>query len=188
MIILQLTGLSGAGKSTISERLSKLLRNDNYLVEILDGDVYRNGLCSDLGFSREDRNENIRRLAFVANRFANQGIISIMAAINPYESVRKEITEKYNNVITVWIKCSIEELIKRDTKGLYKRALLPDGAEGKINNLTGLNDPFEPPINPDLIIDTEHNSIEDSVNKIYKDIKDYLCSIYEKSDLKKLEV
>lgn len=160
MIFIQLTGLSGAGKSTIANAVKELLQNDGYKVEIIDGDVYRKKLCPDLGFSKEDRNENIRRLGFVANLLASHGVISILAAINPYENIRKELSEYGKHVKTVWINCDLETLISRDTKQLYKRAMLPIDHPDKIHNLTGVNDPYEVPVDPDLVIDTHlHNEV-----------------------------
>lgn len=166
MIIIQFTGLSGAGKSTLANAVAKELEKACYKVEILDGDKYREGLCNDLSFSKEDRCENIRRLGFVANRFAEQGIVSIIAAINPYSVAREELTERYENVVTVWINCDIEELKKRDTKELYKRAFLPDDHPQKITNLTGVNDPYEIPENPDFIVNTATEALNESVEKL----------------------
>lgn len=158
MILVQLTGLSGSGKSTIANAVKELLQARGHAVEVIDGDIYRKKLCPDLGFSKEDRNENIRRLGFVANRLSENGVISILAAINPYEAIRKELLNYGNHVKTVWINCNIETLIERDTKQLYKKALLPEGHPDKIYNLTGINDPFETPIEPDLVIETHMHS------------------------------
>src|SRR5690606_18490800 len=123
-MIIQLCGLSGSGKTTIAYKVKKLFENDNITTEIIDGDEYRKELCSDLGFSRQDRNQNIKRLAFVANKLAQHHILSIICAINPYEDIRREISLKYKNVKTVYIDCDLRVLISRDTKGLYKRAHL----------------------------------------------------------------
>jgi adenylylsulfate kinase len=154
MIFIQLTGLSGSGKSTIANAVKELLRTRGYVIEVIDGDIYRKKLCPDLGFSKEDRNENIRRLGFVANLLASNGVISILAAINPYEEIRKELLKYGGHVKTVWINCDIKTLMERDTKQLYKKAFLPEGHPDKIHNLTGINDPFEIPPEPDLVIDT----------------------------------
>ena len=167
MILIQLTGLSGSGKSTISAGVNKMLVNDGYRVEVIDGDVYRKKLCRDLGFSKKDRNENIRRLGFVANLLARNEVIVIVAAINPYEEIRQEISDYGSHVKTVWINCDLDTLIKRDSKELYKKALLPDGHPDKINNLTGINDPFEIPGNTDLIINTDVETEKESIQKLY---------------------
>jgi adenylylsulfate kinase len=163
MLFIQLTGLSGSGKSTIAIGVKKLLESNGFHVEVIDGDIYRKILCPDLGFSKEDRHENIRRLGFVSNQFAINGIISILAAINPYEEIRKELSLFGPHVKTVWIDCDLDLLIKRDTKQLYKRAMLPDNHPEKINNLSGINDPYEPPENPNLVINTNSESEEMSI-------------------------
>jgi adenylylsulfate kinase len=176
MIFVQLTGLSGAGKSTIANAVKELLQEDGFKVEIVDGDVYRKKLCPDLGFSKEDRNENIRRLGFVANLLATHGVITILAAINPYEEIRKELSAYGPHVKTVWINCNLETLMKRDTKQLYKRAMLPIDHPDKIHNLTGVNDPFEDPADPDLVIETHHSTEEESIRMLYDFIVNVLKS------------
>lgn len=159
-------GLSGAGKSTLARHAKTELEAKGVPVEIIDGDDYRSHICKDLGFSREDRMENIRRLGFIANKFSQHGIVAIICAINPYEEVRNELRSKYKNVSTVYVKCPLEELVRRDTKGLYKRALLPDGHEDKLHNLTGVGDPFDVPVKPDLEIDTAAGNIDQSAQKL----------------------
>lgn len=167
-MIIQFCGMSGSGKSTLAQKTKENLSKKNVIVEIIDGDEYRNALCSDLGFSKTDRNLNIRRLAFVANKFASFGIIPIICAINPYEKLRQEIIDTYEDVRTIFINCNIDELILRDTKGLYKKAMLPDNHPDKITNLTGVNDPFDIPQNPDLVINTDVDNIQDASDKIAK--------------------
>lgn len=164
MILIQFTGLSGAGKTTLALHLKEKLERDNFSVEIIDGDVYRKTVCKDLGFSRNDRMENIRRLGKIAHSYTS-GIV-LISAINPYQEVRKELETKYK-AKTIWIKCDLELLIQRDTKGLYKKALLPDVHPGKIFNLTGVNDVYEVPENAHLIIDTSTESIQQSVQQLY---------------------
>jgi adenylylsulfate kinase len=154
MLILQFTGLSGAGKTTIAQRAKAVLAAGGLQAEIIDGDVYRQTICKDLGFSREDRCENIRRLGAAAASFAGSRDVAIIAAINPYESARQELKERYN-AKTIWIRCAMELLLQRDTKGLYARAMLPDNHPDKIANLTGVNDVYETPLNADLIINTD---------------------------------
>ena len=162
-LAIQMTGMSGAGKSTLTKLVSRHLKKKGLLVEIIDGDEYRANLCSDLGFSKEDRNTNIRRLGFVSKVLSRNNVITIIAAINPYDVVREELTKKDKNLKTAYIKCKLETLIERDVKGLYKRALLPDGHPNKVYNFTGISDPFEEPSNPDLIINTSEQSIDKSV-------------------------
>ncbi|HWJ90347.1 MAG TPA: adenylyl-sulfate kinase [Flavisolibacter sp.] len=153
MIIIQLTGLSGAGKTTIANAVRDELMNNGFATEVLDGDAYRRTICRDLGFSKQDRQESVRRLGAAAFSFKQQKRIAIIAAINPYEAVRAELEEQYG-AKTVWIQCPVDILIGRDTKGLYKKAMLPDGNPDKIHNLTGVNDVYEAPLRPGLIIDT----------------------------------
>lgn len=153
MLMLQFTGLSGAGKTTLAERLQQDLEERGLAATVIDGDVYRKTVCKDLGFSAADRKENIRRLATVASTFCRQGTIAIIAAINPYEESRCEIKERYK-ALTIWLRCPLPVLLERDTKGLYRKALLPDHDPQKIFNLTGINDPYEEPLSADLVIDT----------------------------------
>lgn len=163
-----MTGLSGAGKSTIANETKKLLLANGIKTEIIDGDEYREIICSDLGFTKKDRIENIKRLSFVGGLLLRNNIVVIMSAINPYELSRREVERKYLLVKTVWVNCSLEVLIQRDTKGLYKKALLPDTDIRKITNLTGINDPYEMPVAPALIINTEKESIKESAEKLYQ--------------------
>lgn len=172
MIIVQLTGLSGAGKTSLAREVQKDLLSRSYSVELIDGDEYRKTLCKDLGFSEADRKENIKRLGFVAEKLANHNIIVILAAINPFESSRKELCQKYQNVKTVWIKCSLETLIRRDTKGLYKRALLNTDHKDKLTNLSGVNDVYEEPLTADLIIETDNESLEVSAQRLLRFISE----------------
>jgi len=166
-MIIQLTGLSGAGKTTLAQGVRSLLEKHSLKVEIIDGDAYRRTVCKDLGFSKEDRMENIRRLGATAWSLKDHADIIMIAAINPFSAVRNELKEKYG-AKTVWIKCEIPVLIKRDTKGLYKRALLQNNHPDKIFNLTGINDTYEIPAEPDLIIDTSAESTEQSVLRLYE--------------------
>lgn len=167
-MIIQLCGLSGAGKTTIASNVQSRAISP---IEIIDGDDYREFLCKDLGFSKRDRCENIRRLGFVASRLSRHGVVCIISAINPFDEIRKELTAAYDLVKTVYVDCSVKELISRDTKGLYKRALLPDGHPEKITNLTGINDPFEAPVKPDLHLRTDRHSIASCTNELLAFIK-----------------
>ncbi len=174
MVIVQLTGLSGAGKTSLAQAVQRELLSKKYPVEIIDGDDYRQTLCKDLGFSEKDRKENIRRLGFVAEKLAKFKVIVIVAAINPYEISRLELRGRYSNVKTVWIKCSMETLINRDTKGLYKRAMLEHGDKDKLMNLSGINDVYEEPEVIDLVIETDCESLDQSAQKLLQLILDSL--------------
>jgi adenylylsulfate kinase len=166
MLIIQLTGLSGSGKTTLSDYVKQKLEDQYLRVEIIDGDKYRKTLCSDLGFSKEDRHENIRRLARAAYSFTGSSDVVIIAAINPFEQIRNELKLNYG-IKTVWINCGVDVLIKRDTKGLYRRALLPDDHPEKLNNLTGINDGYDLPLDHDLVINTHTETEEQSGNLLY---------------------
>lgn len=175
MLIIQFTGLSGCGKTTLSNQVKFLLEQQNHHVEILDGDHYRNTLCKDLGFSKADRCENIRRLGSLANSATAHKKVVIIAAINPYEEIRNELKVKYNAKV-VWINCALTELVKRDTKGLYKRALLLDHHPDKIFNLTGVNDTYEIPCNYDLQLNTHIETLQQSVNRLIGFVNQYITS------------
>jgi adenylyl-sulfate kinase len=158
-LFVQMTGLSGAGKTTLARAVQeRLLEHGVKNIEIIDGDEYRAGLCSDLGFSKEDRNTNIRRLGFVGRVLERNGVIAIMSAINPYEEVRQEIGGKL-----VYIKTGLDAVVSRDVKGLYAKAL-----SGEISNFTGISDPFEEPDAPDLVIETDKNTLHDCVTQLYE--------------------
>lgn len=165
-MILQFCGLSGSGKTTLSYAILERLITFGYKTEVIDGDEYRKVLCPDLGFSRDDRNTNVRRLGFVASRLSKHGVIAIICAINPYEDVREEISANYPDVYTIYISCDLETLKQRDTKGLYRRAQLPNCHPEKLNNLTGVNDPFETPSNPDLILYTSQETVGESADRL----------------------
>lgn len=175
MLLIQFTGLSGAGKTTIALYLKHWLGRQDLTVEVIDADDYRKTLCKDLGFSKKDRCENIRRLGKAAGQFATADIV-IISAINPYEEVRNELREEYY-ARTVWIKCALNTLVTRDTKGLYRRSMLPDADPQKLFNLTGINDVFETPQHADLIVNTDTEAVRDSAEKIMSFIKKEL-SIY----------
>ncbi len=155
------TGLSGAGKSTLAEILEKRLRARGRNVEVLDGDVVRTNLSKGLGFSKEDRDTNIKRIAFVCSLLTRNGVICISAAIAPYREARAWARQEIGNFVEIYVKCSIDVCRQRDVKGLYKQA-----DEGKIKNFTGVSDPYEEPLNPELVVETDKESIEESVQHI----------------------
>jgi adenylyl-sulfate kinase len=156
------TGLSGAGKTTISEILEEQLRARGSKLEILDGDVVRENLSKGLGFSKEDRDTNIRRIAFVADLLSRNGTPVITAAISPYRSIRDEAREMMGDrFIEVYIKASVDACAERDVKGLYAKAF-----SGEIKEFTGVSDPYEEPLNPEVIISTEEEEPAESAAKL----------------------
>ncbi len=155
------TGLSGSGKTTASRRIEKELRARGLRVEILDGDVVRENLSKGLGFSKEDRDINIRRIGFVCELLTRNGVVAISAAISPYRAVRDENRARIGRFVEVYAKCPIEVLAERDVKGLYKKAL-----RGEIKNFTGVDDPYEPPLNPEVLIESDRETVEESVAKV----------------------
>ena len=171
-IFVQMTGMSGAGKSTMTFKAATILKEMGYNVEVIDGDEYREGLCKDLGFSKEDRNTNIRRLSFVGKVLSRNNVVCIMSAINPYDDVRKEVKQNNSLAKTVYVKCDLDTLIDRDPKGLYARALLPKGDPNHIPNFTGISDPFEEPADADLVIETNKMSIDESVDQLIRFVKE----------------
>jgi adenylyl-sulfate kinase len=155
------TGLSGAGKTTVAHIVERALRERDLRVEVLDGDVVRTHLSKGLGFSREDRDTNIRRIAFVANLLTRNDVAVIVAAISPYRSVRDEAREMIGRFVEVFVAAPIEECIRRDVKGLYKKAIA-----GEIPVFTGVSDPYEEPLDPELVLDTTKESPEDSARRV----------------------
>ena len=156
------TGLSGAGKTTISKIVEDQLRDRGSRVEILDGDVVRENLSKGLGFSKEDRDINIRRIAFVADLLSRNGVPVITAAISPYREIRDEAREVMGErFIEVFVKASVEVCAERDVKGLYEKAF-----KGEIKEFTGVSDPYEPPLNAEIVLDTEHQTAEESAAKL----------------------
>jgi adenylyl-sulfate kinase len=162
-----LTGLSGAGKSTIAERLAPELSARGCSVEVLDGDEVRTHLSKGLGFSREDRDINIGRISFVASLLVRHGAAVITAAISPYAQARADARERIGNdrFVEVYVRCSLDELVRRDVKGLYAKALA-----GEVKHFTGVSDPYEAPESPDVTVDSEAESVEESVSKILTEL------------------
>ncbi len=156
------TGLSGSGKSTLSEIIEQRLKERGRNVEVLDGDIVRTHLSKGLGFSREDRDTNIKRIAFVCGLLTRNGVICISAAIAPYREAREWARNEIGNFVEVYVKCPIEVCRQRDVKGLYK---LVD--EGKIKGFTGVDDPYEEPEHPELVIETDKETVEESVTRIF---------------------
>jgi adenylylsulfate kinase len=160
--ILWFTGLSGAGKSTLATHLTPILKSKGCRVEVLDGDEVRENLSKGLGFSKEDRDTNIRRIGFVANMLARNGVASITAAISPYREIRDEIRKRSEaEFVEVYVEAPLDVLEARDPKGLYKKA-----RAGIIKNFTGVSDPYEAPTNPEVTVHTGKESVEESAAKI----------------------
>jgi adenylyl-sulfate kinase len=155
------TGLSGAGKTTLARLVESELRSRGHKVEVLDGDVIRTNLSKGLGFSKEDRDTNIRRIGFVCNLLTRNDVIAIAAAISPYREVRDEVRRQVGSFVEIYVKCPIAVLSERDVKGLYKKALA-----GEITNFTGVDDPYEEPLSPEIIVSTDMESPEDSARRI----------------------
>jgi adenylylsulfate kinase len=155
------TGLSGSGKSTLASYLTPILKERGKKVEVLDGDEVRENLSKGLGFSKEDRDTNIRRIGYVANLLSRNGVVSICAAISPYRDLRREIREMTETFVEVFVEAPLEVVEERDTKGLYKKA-----RAGIIKNFTGISDPYEDPENAEVSVHTGKESIEESAHRI----------------------
>jgi adenylylsulfate kinase len=155
------TGLSGAGKTTLARLVEGEIRSRGHKVEMLDGDIIRTNLSKGLGFSKEDRDTNIRRIGFVCGLLTRNDVITIAAAISPYREARDEVRHQIGSFVEVYVKCPIEVLMKRDVKGLYKRALA-----GEIKDFTGVDDPYEEPLAPEIIVYTDLEAPEESARHI----------------------
>jgi adenylylsulfate kinase len=161
------TGLSGAGKTTISCAVGNRLKSYGQKLEILDGDVVRLNLCKGLGFSKEDRDENIRRVGFVAGLLTRNQVTVLVSAISPYREIRQEVRERIGNFVEVYVNAPLQVCEQRDVKGLYKKA-----RAGEIKNFTGIDDPYEPPFNPDVECRTDLETVEESVSKVLAKLRE----------------
>ncbi|MBN1477687.1 adenylyl-sulfate kinase [Candidatus Sumerlaeota bacterium] len=155
------TGLSGSGKSTIAHVLENRFHEAGLRFEILDGDVVRTNLSKGLGFSKEDRDTNIRRIGFVAHLLTRNGVIVITAAISPYRAIRDENRELIGDFVEVYVKCPLEVCEERDVKGLYRKA-----RAGEIKEFTGVSDPYEEPLHPEVVCETDKESAQQSAQRI----------------------
>ena len=162
-----LTGLSGAGKTTITQALEEKLRNHDYPLEVLDGDIVRTNLTKGLGFSKEDRDENIRRIGFVSHLLTRNGVIVIVSAISPYRQMREEVREKIGDFVEVFVNAPLAVCEGRDVKGLYKKA-----RAGEIKSFTGIDDPYEPPLHPEVECRTDLETLEESVAKVWTKLEE----------------
>ncbi|HEU4364964.1 MAG TPA: adenylyl-sulfate kinase [Candidatus Krumholzibacteria bacterium] len=160
------TGLPSSGKSTLARSVEEILLERGMNVEVLDGDEVRENLSKGLGFSKEDRDTNIRRIGFVAKLLSRNGTVAITAAISPYRDVRDEMRRAIGRFVEVYVKCPIEVLTERDVKGLYRKALA-----GEIKHFTGIDDPYEPPLKPEVVVESDRESVAESVDKIIRTLE-----------------
>ena len=169
--VVWLTGLPASGKTTIARRVSEYLQSGGFRVEILDGDEVRRWLSPEAGFSREDRERHLRRVAYVSRLLARNGVAVLASFVSPYRNVREEarkiIESESLKFIEVYVKCSLEECIRRDPKGLYRKAL-----KGEIKDMTGIQDPYEEPLNPEVIVDSENEKPDLCAEKIISKLRE----------------
>jgi adenylylsulfate kinase len=161
-VTLWFTGLSGAGKTTITQALEKKLKENGYGIEVLDGDVVRTNLTKGLGFSKADRDENIRRIGFVSHLLTRHGVIVLVSAISPYRDIREEVRQKIGDFVEIFVNAPLAVCEGRDVKGLYQKA-----RQGEIKGFTGIDDPYEEPLNPEVECRTDLESLEESVAKVW---------------------
>ncbi len=164
------TGLSSAGKTTISQAVQQGLSARGYRVEWLDGDVVRKHISKGLGYTKEDRDENIRRIGFVAELLTRNGVIVLVSAISPYRAVREEMRVRIGNFLEVYVHASLEACRQRDVNGVYRRA-----EAGEIRNVTGVDDPYEPPLEPDVVCHTDVETPEESVRKVLDGVESWMA-------------
>jgi adenylyl-sulfate kinase len=160
------TGLPSSGKSTLARRVEEILLERGMNVEVLDGDEVRENLSKGLGFSKEDRDTNIRRIGFVAKLLSRNSVVAITAAISPYKDVRDEMRRAIGRFVEAYVACPIDVLKERDVKGLYKKALA-----GEIKHFTGVDDPYEAPVHPEILIDSDRETVDESVAKIIRTLE-----------------
>jgi adenylylsulfate kinase len=165
-VTLWFTGLSGSGKTTISKAVAEELKARDRNVEILDGDIVRTHLSKGLGFSKADRDTNIRRIGFVANLLSRNGVVAITAAISPYRDIRDEVRAMTADFLEVYVSAPLDVCESRDVKGLYAKA-----RAGEIKGFTGIDDPYEPPLSPEIICYTDREAIEESVKKVIAELE-----------------
>jgi len=161
------TGLPCSGKSVVADGVAEILRGRGLRVERLDGDIVRQDLTRDLGFSREDRNENIRRVTFVAKLLTRNGVAVLTSFISPYREIRARSRREIGNFIEVYAKCPLEVCIRRDVKGMYQKAI-----RGEIKEFTGVSDPYEEPENPEILLETDKETLEESVQKVLRSLEE----------------
>jgi len=161
------TGLPCSGKSAVANRVAEVLKERGKRVERLDGDIVRQSLTRDLGFSKEDRDENIRRVTFVAKLLTRNGVAVLTSFISPYREIRAEARKEIGNFIEVYAQCSLKACMERDVKGMYEKAI-----KGEIKEFTGISDPYEEPINPEILLETDKETLEESTSKVIQRLND----------------
>jgi adenylyl-sulfate kinase len=166
--VLWFTGLSGAGKTTLAKPIEQELKRRGIKVERLDGDIVRKSLTRDLGFTKEDRDQNIERVTFVAKLLSRNGVGVLCSFISPYRTVRQKVREETTNFIEVFVEVPLEEAVKRDVKGLYQKAM-----NGEIENFTGISDPYEEPVDPEIHVPTHLEAVEESVQRVLTYLEDH---------------
>jgi adenylyl-sulfate kinase len=161
------TGLPCSGKTAVADKVAETLRERGLKVERLDGDIVRKDLTRDLGFSKEDRNENIRRVTFVAKLLTRNGVAVLTSFISPYRELREHARQEIGNFIEVYVKCPVEVCIERDTKGMYEKAI-----KGEIKEFTGISDPYEEPMEPEILLESDKETLAESTNKVIQRLND----------------
>lgn len=161
------TGLPCSGKTAVADRVAEMLREMGLKVERLDGDIVRQSLTRDLGYSREDRNENIRRVTFVAKLLTRNGVAVLTSFISPYRKIRAYARKEIGNFVEAYVKCPVEVCMQRDVKGMYKKAI-----SGEIKEFTGISDPYEEPLHPEILLETDKETLEESAEKVIQRLND----------------
>jgi len=161
------TGLPCSGKTAVADKVAEALRERGMRVERLDGDIVRKSLTRDLGFSKEDRNENIRRVTFVAKLLTRNGVAVLTSFISPYREIRDEARQEIGNFVEVYVKCPVEVCMERDVKGMYEKAI-----KGEIKEFTGISDPYEEPLDPEILLESDKEILEESTHKVIRRLND----------------
>ncbi len=161
------TGLPCCGKTTVADRVADILKDKGYRVERLDGDIVRKCLTSDLGFSKEDRDQNIKRVTFVAKLLTRNGVAVLATFVSPYLERRQKTREEIGNFVEIYTKCPVKVCMQRDVKGMYKKALA-----GEIKNFTGVDDPYEEPLDPEIVLNTDTETVEESIEKVLNKLEE----------------
>ena len=161
------TGLPCSGKTAVADKVAEALRELGLRVERLDGDIVRQSLTRDLGFSKEDRNENIRRVTFVAKLLTRNGVAVLTSFISPYREIREHARQEIGSFVEVYVKCPVEVCMERDVKGMYEKAI-----KGEIKEFTGISDPYEEPLNPEILLESDKETLEESTDKVIQRLND----------------